>query len=88
MCIRDRLFSDYFDDLLRVLKLAEQRGHGGKLLAWFDESGVGERYWPLRAAFDAYLHGEAKLRDVNPEVRAAASRIYASLERLCKGRVQ
>ena len=82
----DELFSSHFDDLLRDLKLAEQRGHGGKLLAWFDESGVGERYWPLRAAFEAYVYGEAKLRDVNPEVRAAASRIYTSLDRLRKGR--
>jgi tetratricopeptide (TPR) repeat protein len=82
----DELFSNFFDDMLRVLKLAEQRGRGEKLLAWFDESGVGERYWPLRAAFEAYVYGEAKLRDVNPEVRAAASRIYASLDRLRKGR--
>ncbi len=80
----DEMFNSHFDDLLRVLKLAEQRGHGGKLLAWFDESGVGERYWPLRTAFEAYVYGEAKLRDVNPEVRAAASRIYTSLERLRK----
>lgn len=72
--------------MLRILKLAEQRGHGEKLLAWLDESGVGERYWPLRAAFEAYVYGEAKLRDVNPEVRAAASHIYASLDRLRKGR--
>ena len=82
----DELFSNYFDDMLRVLKLTEQRFYGEKLLAWLDESGVGERYWPLRAAFEAYVYGEAKLRDVNPEVRAAASRIYASLERLRKGR--
>lgn len=58
---------------------------GEKLLSWFDESGVGERYWPLRAGFEAYLYGEAKLRDVNPEVRAAANRIYASLDRLRAG---
>ncbi|MEI7868605.1 MAG: tetratricopeptide repeat protein [Candidatus Methylumidiphilus sp.] len=82
----DELFINHFDDMLRVLKLAEQRGYGEKLLAWFDESGVGERYWPLRAAFEAYVYGEAKLRDVNPEVRAAASRIYDSLDRLRKGR--
>jgi hypothetical protein len=31
-------------------------------------------------AFDAYLHGEAKLMDVNPEVRGAAKRIYDWLD--------
>jgi len=41
-----------------------------------DEQGYADHYWPLRVAFDAYLHGEAKLMDVNPEVRGAAKRIY------------
>ena len=62
-------------DLFRVLRLAARTGHGTRLLSWFDESGVGDRYSPVRAAFDAYLHGEEFLRDVNPEVRGAATRI-------------
>lgn len=74
------IFDTYYDDLLRTLRLAAERGYGEKLLAWLDESGFGDRYWPFRAAFDAYLHGEAKLREVNPEVRGAASRIYAWLD--------
>ncbi len=78
----DELFIDHFDDLLRVFRLAKKRGYGDKFLAWFDESGVGEQYWPLKAGFEAYIHGEEKLRDINPEVRAAASRIYTSLARL------
>lgn len=66
----------HFADMLRVLRLAAKKNYGDKLLVWFDESGLADRYWPLRAAFDAYLHGEAKLGDVNPEVGNAARRIY------------
>ena len=67
-------------DLLRLLRLAAARGYGDKLLAWLDEQGYADRYWPLRAAFDAYLHGEGRLMDVNPEVRGAAKRIYDWLD--------
>ena len=70
------LYTDYYDDLLRVLRLAKERGYGDRLLAFLDDSGLGERHWPMYAAFDAYLHGEAKLRDINPEVRGAAKRIF------------
>lgn len=70
------LFSSFYDDLMRLLRLARERGYGDRLLAWLDETGLSDRYWPLRAAFDAYLHGEARLQDVNPEVRGAARRMY------------
>ncbi len=66
--------------VLRVLRLAAARGYGDKLLVWLDEQGYADHYWPLRVAFDAYLHGEAKLMDVNPEVRGAAKRIYDWLD--------
>lgn len=66
--------------VLRVLRLAAARGYGDKLLAWLDEQGYADHYWPFRVAFDAYLHGEAKLIDVNPEVRGAAKRIYDWLD--------
>ena len=65
---------------LRVLRLATARGYGDKLLTWLDEQGYADHYWPLRVAFDAYLHGEGKLMDVNPEVRGAAKRIYDWLD--------
>ena len=67
-------------NLLRVLRLAAARSYGDKLLAWLDEQGYADRYWPLRAAFDAYLHGEGRLMDVNPEVRSVAKRIYNWLD--------
>ena len=70
------LYTIYYDDLLRLLRLAKTRGHGERLMTFLQESGLGERHWPLYAAFDAYLHGEEKLRDVNPEVRGAAQRIF------------
>jgi len=70
------IFSDYWDDLLRVFRLAAQRGLGEGLLAWMDRRGISDRFWPLRAAYDAFLHGEERLMDVNPEVRTAARRIY------------
>jgi tetratricopeptide (TPR) repeat protein len=76
------LLTTFRDDLLRVLRKARESGYGEKLLAWFDGSGMGDRYWPVRAAFDAYLHGEEKLRDVNPEVRGVAAQLLASLNRI------
>lgn len=74
------LLTTYLDDLLRNLRLAASKGYGEKLLAFFDESGLSDRYWPIRAAFEAYLYGEERLLDVNPEVRSAARRIYAWLD--------
>jgi tetratricopeptide (TPR) repeat protein len=66
----------YFDDILRVLRLAKVKNYGEKLLGWLDESGLSDLHWPLRTAFDAFLHGEARLSDVNPEVGQSARRIY------------
>jgi tetratricopeptide (TPR) repeat protein len=70
------IFAVYQGFVLLLLHLVAARGYGDKLLNWLDEKGITDRYWPLRVAFDAYLHGKAKLMDVNPEVRGAASRIY------------
>ena len=75
------LFSSFFGDMLRVLRLATLRGYGEKLLNWFEESGLKDRFWPLCAAFDAYLHGDGRLQDVNPEVRGAARHILSMLKR-------
>lgn len=74
------VFDDYQGFVLLILRLAARRGMGDKLLAWLDDQGLSDRYWPLRAAFDAYLHGEEHLLDVNPEVRGAAKRIYDLLD--------
>lgn len=74
------VFDVYQGFFILVLRLAASHGYGEKLLAWLDEQGLSDRYWPLRVAFDAYLHGEARLMDVNPEVRGAARRIFEWLD--------
>jgi len=75
------LFIVFRIELLRVLQFAAERGNGDKLLAWFKSSGFSDRYWPLYVAFDAYLHGEDRLMDVNPEVRSGARRLLAEMTR-------
>ena len=81
--LADGLESDdgasFFDDLLRLLRLAEARGYGEKLIGWFETSGNADRYAPVHAAFVAYIRGEALLLDVNPEVRRPAQDIYNRL---------
>ena len=81
----EELFTVFRDDLLRILQLAAERGYGEKLLAWFESSGLGARYWPLQVAFDAYLHGEERLMDVNPEVRSGARRLVSEMSRRPRG---
>ncbi len=75
------LFTAFRISLLRVLQFAAERGNGDKLLAWFKSSGFSDRYWPLYVAFDAYLHGEDRLMDVNPEVRNGARRLLGEMTR-------
>jgi len=62
------------------LRQAAQSGYGDRLLTALTERGLADCHWPLQAAFDAYLYGEARLKDVNPEVRGAARRIYDWLD--------
>lgn len=72
----EAVYSKATDGLIHFFRLAKTRGYGERLLAALCESGMKERHWPLYAAFDAYLHGKEKLRDVNPEVRGAAQKLY------------
>ncbi|TMJ16184.1 MAG: hypothetical protein E6G94_04705 [Alphaproteobacteria bacterium] len=72
--------SEYVRDLERLLRLAEQRGHGERLIAWFEESGLADRLAPVHAAFVAYVRGERTLLDVNPEVRRPAQILYDRLD--------
>ena len=75
------LFTVFRDDLLRILQFAADRGNGDKLLAWLKSSDFSDRYWPLHVAFEAYLHGQDRLMDVNPEVRSGARRLLAEMTR-------
>jgi Flp pilus assembly protein TadD len=69
------LVSTSFEDLLRVFRLMNDHGFGERLLEWLDSNTYGERFAPLRAAYDAFLNGGTRLRNVNPEVRRAAEAI-------------
>jgi hypothetical protein len=69
----------FFDDLLRLLRLAEARGYGDRLIAWFESSGHADKYAPIYAALVAYVRGERFLLDVNPEVRRPAREIFDKL---------
>lgn len=65
--------------VLLILREAARRGQDNALLAALRERIIADTHWPLVAAYDAYdayVHGEARLRDVNPEVRTAVRRIY------------
>lgn len=73
------LFTAFRDDLFRVLRMAAARGYAEELLDWFVRSGMRDRYWPLFVAFDAFVHGEQRLGDVNPEVRGAATELYRQI---------
>jgi len=75
------LLTVFRDDLLRNLQFAAERGNGDKLLAWLKSGGFSDRYWPLYVAFEAYLHGEDRLMDVNPEVRSGARQLLAEMTR-------
>lgn len=73
------LFEVHWIKLLRTLRFSAARGHGERILTCLDERGLSDRLWPLRAAFDALLHGKERLQDVNPEVRGAALKILEAL---------
>jgi tetratricopeptide (TPR) repeat protein len=70
---------DFADDLLRLLRLAERKGYGERLIAWFEKTGFADRVAPTYVAFKAYVRNEKLLLDVNPEVRRPAQSIYDRL---------
>jgi tetratricopeptide (TPR) repeat protein len=70
---------DFIRDLLRLLRLVEARGHGERLIGWFEETRQAEKLAPVYAAFVAYVRGERFLLDVNPEVRGPARELYERL---------
>lgn len=76
----DQIFETYRGFLLLLLREAARQHWGDLLLRMLDETGAGERHWPLRAGYEAYLYGEERLLDVNPEVRTAATKILRLLK--------
>lgn len=66
------------DVLVRVgARRAVLDGEGAAALAWLDESGVGERFRPLREAVASVVHGSDHLLTLAPEVREPAETIAA-----------
>ena len=82
------IFETYRGYFVLFLRLATSRGYGDKLLCFFEDQGFSERYWPIYAALDAYVHGEERLMDVNPEVRGVATPIYTWLDNARKAMSQ
>jgi hypothetical protein len=76
----DEVLTLYQGFVLLFLRESVRRGQGKALLAALRERGIADTHWPLVAAFDAWLLGEERLADVNPEVRTAARRIYDWLD--------
>ena len=71
---------DFSDDFDRLLRLAESKGYGERLIAWFEKTGFVDRVAPIYVAFKAYVRNEKLLLDVNPEVRRPAQTIYERLD--------
>ncbi|MFD2232226.1 tetratricopeptide repeat protein [Phaeospirillum tilakii] len=75
----DSATSPFFDDLLRLLRLAAGRGHGERMLEWWRTEGFAERYAPIHAAFTAFIKGDRFLLDFAPEIRQPAERLLRRL---------
>lgn len=75
----DPIFERYKGFILLLFREAHRLGWAELLMSILDETGASEKNWPLRAAYDAYVYSEDRLLDINPEVRAAASKILKLL---------
>ncbi len=76
----DQREAEFSDDLNRLLRLAEAKSYGDRLIVWFEDTGFADRVAPIYVAFKAYVRGEKQLLDVNPEVRRPAQAIYNRLD--------
>jgi tetratricopeptide (TPR) repeat protein len=75
----EKVFELYKGFLLLLLREAHREGWADLLLTMLDETGAADKNWPLRVAYEAYVHGAERLLDVNPEVRASARKILGLL---------
>lgn len=71
--------SAFFEDLLRLVRIAVKRGAGEVLIGWFADTGNHDRYAPVYAALVAFERGERFLNDFNPEVGKSARQFLAFL---------
>jgi tetratricopeptide (TPR) repeat protein len=75
------LWSDYLDDLQRLLSFAIAQGQGEALRGWMEEAQYAVRYAPLYHAVVAAVDGDDHLLKINPETRQPAERIYEGIAR-------
>jgi len=69
------VFDIYRGLFVLFCRVVSEKGYGEKFLEKFVDDGLSDMYWPIYAALNAYLNGENKLLDVNPEVRGVATHI-------------
>jgi tetratricopeptide (TPR) repeat protein len=81
-CGDEDLWSDYEDDLQRVLAFVTVRGNGDAVRSLMIDEDYAVKYAPLYHAYCAVLDGEDHLLSINPEVRGIAEKIYRGLARM------
>lgn len=77
-----RLWSDYLDDLQRLIEYVIRQGEGASLKRWMEDRQYPMRQAPLYHALVAALEGEDHLLKINPETREPSQRIYEGIARL------
>ncbi|MEF8713903.1 MAG: tetratricopeptide repeat protein [Accumulibacter sp.] len=75
------LWSDYLDDLQRLLWFVIASGQGATLRGWLETARYPLLQAPLYHAVIAAIDGDEHLLQINPETRQAAQRIYDGLAR-------
>lgn len=83
-CEDEKLWSNYIDDLQRILAYATARGDGEAVRKHMMAEDYPMQYAPLYHAYCAILDGEDHLLGVNPEVRGMAENIYRGMVRMVK----
>ena len=81
-CEDSQLWTDYADDLRRMLWLILAGGEGDAFKRWMESKEIASRYAPVYHAFVAALEGEDHLLQINPETRQPAEIIHKGLKRL------
>jgi tetratricopeptide (TPR) repeat protein len=80
-CEDPALWTNYQDDLQRLLCFVLTRGQGLGLKHWMDDAQFSNRYAPLYHAFVAALESEDYLLRINPETRQPALKIFSGIAR-------
>ena len=81
-CGDEKLWSNYVDDMQRILAYAIIRGDGEAVRNWMEAADYPMQFAPLYHAYRAVLEGEDHLLTINPEVRGVAEKIHRDLARM------